>query len=163
MTVTAVQDTLDEANETIIVSISNVTNGTVGTTSSATTTITDDDGAPSVSLAVNNANIAEAAGTATFTATLSAVSGQAVTIDLGYAGTATLTSDYTRSGTQIVIPAGSTTGTVTVTAVQDTLDEANETIIVSISNVTNGTVGTTSSATTTQSPTTMWRLRKPGG
>jgi len=40
--------------------------------------------------------------------------------------------------TSIVIPPGSTNGTVTLTAVQDTLDELNETIIVDISSVTNG-------------------------
>ena len=44
-----------------------------------------------------------------------------MTVDLGFTGTATNVSDYTRSGTQIVITAGNTTGTVTLTAVQDTL------------------------------------------
>ena len=43
---------------------------------------------------------------ATFTATLSNASTQAVTVNLGFTGTATLTDDYTRSGTQIVIAAG---------------------------------------------------------
>ncbi len=85
VTITSVQDALDEVDETVIVSITGVTNGTVGTTSSATTTILDDDPAPSASLSVKNANIIEGGGTATFTATLSAVSGQAVTIDLAYA------------------------------------------------------------------------------
>ncbi len=126
-----------------------MTNGTVGAISTATTIIGDDDPAPSVNLSVNNVSVAEAGGTATFTATLSTVSSQTVTIDLGFAGTATLASDYSRSGTQIVILAGSTTGSITVTAVQDTLTEANETTIVSISDVTNGTAGTPSSATTT--------------
>src|SRR6185369_2773521 len=104
-------------------------------TQTQTTTITDDDGPPTVTLAVNNANIAEAGGVATFTATLSAVSGLPVTVDLAFTGTATLTNDYTRSGTQIVIPAGSLTGTVTVTAVSDSLDENNETVIVDITSV----------------------------
>jgi len=148
-TVTAVQDALDEANETVIVDITSVTNGTESGTQQATTTITDDDAAPSVTLAVNNAAIAEAAGIATFTATLSAVSGQDVTVDLGFTGTATLTSDYTRSATQIVIAAGSLTGTATVTAVQDTRDEPNETVIVDITGVTNGTESGTQQKTTT--------------
>ena len=38
---------------------------------------------------------------ATVTATLSAVSGQAVTVDLGFTGTATNVSDYTRSATSM--------------------------------------------------------------
>src|SRR5207248_3147868 len=78
-------------------------------------------------------------GVATVTATLSAPSGQAVTVDLAFSGTATLANDYTRSGTSIVIAAGATNDTITLTAVQDTLDEVDETIIVDISGVTNGT------------------------
>ena len=88
-----------------------VINGTESGTQQQTTAITDDDAQPSVTLSVDNANIAESAGVATFTATLSAASGLAVTVDLGFTGTALLTNDYLRSGAQIVIPAGSTTGT----------------------------------------------------
>ena len=73
------------------------------------------------------------------TATLSAVSGQTATVNLAFSGTATLTTDYTRSGTSIIVPAGSTSGSMTLTAAQDTLDENDETIIVDISSVTNGT------------------------
>ena len=40
--------------------------------------------------------------------------------------------DYTVSGSQLVIPAGSTTGTVAVTAVDDALDEDGETVLVGI-------------------------------
>jgi len=142
VTITAVQDSLDEVGETIIVDITAVTNGTEATPQQVTVTIVDDDAPPTVTLSRNNAAIAEAAGTSIITATLSALSSLPVTIDLGFAGTATLTSDYTRSGTQIVIPAGQTTGSVTITAVQDTLDEVDETIIVDITNVTNGTEAT---------------------
>ena len=78
-------------------------------------TITDDDAEVSVTLAVDTATIAEAAAVARFTATLSAVSGKDVTVDLGYSGTALLTDDYTRTGVQIVITAGNTTGFVDVT------------------------------------------------
>ncbi len=138
-TVTAVQDTLDEANETIIVDISGVTNGTEFGTQQDTVSITDDDAAPTVTLAIAPTTIAEAAGTTNITARLSAISAQNVIVDLAYNGTATNVSDYVRSGTQIVILAGSTTGTATITAVQDARDEANETIIVDIINVTNGT------------------------
>ena len=43
MTVTAVQDTVYEGNETVVVDITGVTNGTESGTQQATTTITDDD------------------------------------------------------------------------------------------------------------------------
>ena len=108
-----------------------------------TVSIVDDDAAPSVSLAIAPSSVSEATGTATATATLSVISGQDVTVNLAFSGTATNVSDYTRSSTQIVIPAGSTSGSVTLTAVQDAVDEPDETIIVDISSVTNGTeIGT---------------------
>src|SRR5206468_1823097 len=113
---TAVQDTLDENNETIVVDITGVTNGTQSGSQQVTATINDDDDAPSVTLSVGAATFAEAAGSATVTATLSTASGLDVTVDLGFSGTAMNASDYTRSATQIVIPAGDTTGTVTLTA-----------------------------------------------
>lgn len=139
LTLTALQDTLDEADETIVVDISNVTNGTESLTQQVTATIIDDDAAPSVTLGIAPASIAEAAGTATVMVTLSAISGLDVTVDLAFSGTATNNDDYTRSDTQIVILAGRTSGTVTLTAVQDLLDETNETIVVDINNVANGT------------------------
>ncbi len=95
---------------------------------------------PVVTLGVSGSPLAEAAGVATVTATLSTTYPLPVTVNLAFSGTATLTTDYTRSGTSIVIAAGSTTGSVTLTAVQDSVYEnPNETIVVDISTVTNGT------------------------
>ena len=102
---------------------------------------------PVVSLSVDNATVAEAGGVATVTATLSAVSTKIVTVNLGFSGTAANVNDYTRSATQIVIPAGSTTGNVTLTAVQDELMETEETIVVDIASVTNGNESATQQAT----------------
>ncbi|WP_158520982.1 choice-of-anchor Q domain-containing protein [Fuerstiella marisgermanici] len=105
---------------------------------------------PSVTLSVDNANIPEAAGVATFAATLSDISGETVTVDLGLSGTATGSgTDYNASGLQIVIPAGSLTGFVTVTAVQDVIDDDAETVIVDITGVTNGTENGIQQQTTT--------------
>jgi len=49
----------------------------------------------------------------------------------------------------IIINAGSTTGTTTVTAVQDVLDEVNETVILDITGVTNATENGTQQETVT--------------
>ncbi|MFT5324210.1 MAG: hypothetical protein ACI8P0_002071 [Planctomycetaceae bacterium] len=104
--------------------------------------------APSVvSLNVDNATVAEAGGVATVTATLSAVSTQIVTVNLDFSGTADNVNDYSRLATQIVIPAGSTTGSVTLTAVQDALMETDETIVVDITSVTNGNESATQQVT----------------
>ena len=138
-TVTAVQDVLDEANETVILDITGVTNGLENGTQQQTITITDDDDPPSVVLSVNTVNIAEAAGVGTVTATLSAVSGQVVTVTLTASGSATGGgTDYTLASSTITIPAGQTTGTTTVTGIQDILDEVDEAVILDITGVANG-------------------------
>ncbi|MBR8535269.1 gliding motility-associated C-terminal domain-containing protein [Carboxylicivirga sediminis] len=157
VSLTAVQDVLDEANETVITDIATVTNGVENGTQQVTTTITDDDDAPTVSLSVDNATIAENGGVATVTASIDAVSALPVTIILAYSGTATLGgTDVTatvgtnaNSVTEIVIPAGSTIGTVTITAAQDVLDEADETVIVDIDNVVNAIEASAQQVTTT--------------
>ena len=138
ITLTAVQDTLDETAETIVADITSVTNGVESGIQQVTATIDDDDPAPDVVLSLVDSPLPEAGGVATMTATLSAASSQTVTVDLGFSGTAIHNSDYTRSNTQIVIPAGSTTGSITLVAIQDTLNEADETIVVDIASVTNG-------------------------
>ena len=97
------EDTLDELDETLQVTLSNPTNATLGATTTHTYTITDNDNPPSVTLGLAGSPVAEAAGVATVTATLSTASGQPVTVNLAFSGTAAVTTDYTRSGTSIVI------------------------------------------------------------
>src|SRR5205823_11725360 len=121
-------------------------NATIATPA-GTGTIIDDDPAPTVTLNLSASPMAEAGGVATVTATLSAVSGQSVTVNLAFSGTATITNDYFPSATSIVIPPGSASGTTTMTAVQDTLDEADETIVVDISTVINVTESGTQQVT----------------
>src|SRR2546425_811312 len=114
ITLTGGDDALDEPDETIIVDITTETNGTESGTQQVTATITDDDPAPTVTLSLTGSPLVENGGVATVTATLSAASGQDVTVNLGFTGTATNVSDYTRSATSIVIPAGSTSGSITL-------------------------------------------------
>ena len=150
VTVSAQQDALDESNESVVVEITGVTNGTESGTQQVSTTIIDDDLLPTVTLSADQVVIAENGGTTTVTATLNVVSGRSITVNLGYSGTATGSGvDYTASGTQIVIPAGSTSGTVTVTAAQDALDESNESVVVEITGVVNGSESGTQQLTTT--------------
>ncbi len=94
--------------------------------------------------------VAENSGTAkTLTATLSVPTTTATTVTLTYTGTATGGgTDYTASSTTITIPAGSTTGTVTITPVDDAVYEGNETVIADITSVTGGN-GATESGTQT--------------
>ncbi len=56
-------------------------------------------------------------------------------------GTATNGSDYTVSPNTVVIPAGTTAAVVTITVINDTIVEANETISISLGTPTNALLG----------------------
>jgi hypothetical protein len=99
---------------------------------------------PPPSLKIGDATVTEGnTGTAlaVFTVTLAATSAQPVTVQFSTAdGTATAGSDYqARSGT-LTIPAGQTTGTITVPVLGDRLPEPDETFVVNLSGATNATV-----------------------
>ncbi len=145
--ISAQQDSLDEDNESIVVDINNVSNGIESGTQQVNASIIDDDQPPSVTLSINTASpLAEAAGTANLTATLSEVSGRPVTVNLAYTGTATAGTDYSKSDA-IIISAGDTFAQATLTAIEDALDEVDETIVVDISTVSNGVEITTEQVT----------------
>jgi hypothetical protein len=151
VTITSVQDAVDEPDETVVVDISGATNAQESGTQQVTVTILDDDEpipVPDITLSVDNAAIPENAGVATFTASLSEVTTVPVTIDLDISGT-TDASDFAASATQIVVAPGSTSGSITVTALQDELDEADETVVIDISDVTGGTESGVQQQTTT--------------
>ena len=78
MTVTG--DGTDEPDETVTVVLSGPVNATLSSTATGTGTITDDDGAPAVTLALSSSSIAENGGAATVTATLSHASSAATTV-----------------------------------------------------------------------------------
>jgi CSLREA domain-containing protein len=125
--------------ETVTLQVTAVSNAEIGSQSSTTLNISDNDSEPTVTLDLAGSPLAEDGGTATVTATLSHPSTQSVTVSLGFAGTATGGgADYTTSGSVINIPAGSLTGSLTLTGVDDTLAEGTETIRVEITGVTGG-------------------------
>ena len=90
-----------------------------------------------------SSNGAESTSSKALTVDLSAASGQDVTIDYAVTGTATGSgTDYTLANGTLTISAGSTSGTITIASiVDDSLDEANETVIVTLSSPSNATLG----------------------
>ena len=141
-------DVLDESNETVAVSLSNPTNATVSSTAgTGAGTITDDDAEPSLS--IDSPSVTEGdvgSRDLTFTVRLSAASGRQVTVDWaeGTGGTATSGTDYTAiTGGTLTFAAGTISRTFNVSVTGDTLDESNETVVVSLSNATNATVSST--------------------
>ena len=153
---TPTDDSLYDAtsDETAIISISSVSGGNAleSGDQSVTLTITDNESAPTVTLASNVASVDEDGGSATITATLSVATYEDVTIALSGAGTATPDTDYTYTSS-ITISAGSTTGTDTLTSTADDLYDAasNETAIISVASVSGG--GATESGTQSETIT----------
>jgi hypothetical protein len=90
-----------------------------------------------VSISLNKVAISEAAGTAELTATLSKVSTSNVEVTLAYSGKALLNTDYS-SNLTLIIPAGSLSVATTILAIQDTIKEGTEDILIAVDAVTGG-------------------------
>ena len=128
-TVTGVSDDTDNAGEKRDATITHSVSGadySSETATSVSVSVTDDDPDPTVSLTLDPASISENGGRSTVTATLSHASGGATTITVSAnpasGSNPAETGDFTLSGnTGLTIAAGQTasTGTVTVTAVDD--------------------------------------------
>ena len=126
-TVTAVDNSKDEADKTVVVAGTATNSQGITQPASVDLTITDDDGAPALSIDAPRVREGDSgAANLTFTVTLSPASGRRVTV--GYAEgtgcTATSGTDYTAlaAGT-LTFAAGVTSQTVTVAVTGDTTDE----------------------------------------
>ena len=148
VTVTAVDNSEDESDKSVTVSGTAVNSQGITQPSNVTLTVTDDDGAPSLS--IGSASVTEGNGATanlTFTVSLDAASGKEVTVDYADAGTGTAASgaDYTAvSAGTLTFAAGDTSKTITVSVTGDATDEPDETVVVSLSGAVNATIGTAS-------------------
>ena len=97
----------------------------------AAPTVANDETLPTVRLVVSSTAITEAGGVTTVTATLSGKSSQAVTLTVSATAVApAVAGDFTQSGTVLTIAAETTTSTgmVTLTAVDNAVDAPNKTM-----------------------------------
>ena len=150
ITVSVTGDELDKADETIVLKLSNASNASIGI---ATGTITDDDEAPSLSIAAPAAVTEGDSGSTdmVFTVTLAPASGQQTTVDYAVDSSSTAASgtDFTAlSFSTLTFEAGDTSKSLTVSVTGDELDETNETVVLKLANATNATI-TTATATGT--------------
>ena len=141
-------DTDYEANESFYLNLSDTSVGRI-TDSQAKCIINDNDSQPTVNLNISGSNFSENGGTNTITAVLSNKSYQDVTVFLNYSGTAINGTDYINPGSSIVIPAGSLSGSITLTGIDNKAYEADKTVIADIADVKNGTENGTQQVTAT--------------
>ena len=140
VSVSTTPDSLDEANETFTLTLSSPSGATLDD-ATATGTITDDDGAPTVS--VSDSSATEGAAVE-FTVSLSEASGQQVQVSflphVGSGDTAS-TDDFEELGGAAIIAPGQTSATVQVSTTDDAVDENDETFTLTLSSPTNATLG----------------------
>jgi hypothetical protein len=142
-TVPITNDSLNEANETVNLSLSSVNgNATLGTPSTAVLTIIDDDPQPEIT--INDISILEGNSgqtTAVFTVSLSTKTTGQVTVQYRTsAGTATSDEDYMTAFGTILFGPQQSSQTIFVPINGETLYEPDETFFVNLSNPTNAVI-----------------------
>ncbi len=97
-----------------------------------------DDILPALTLTSSSTEISEDQGLTTITATLNSELDQEIAIPISFSGTATLNEDYlssgfnSASGVNLIIPSGDSSGSLTISSIQDENIEDIETIIITV-------------------------------
>ena len=139
-------DNVDESNEIFTLRLSNPSANVTLATEMATGTITDDDGAPSLSVAATSG---DEGGLVTFAVRLSPASGQVVTVSyMTVPGTATSSvdgagADFTAASGVLTFAVGETSKPVHVQTTPDNVYDPNETFTLTLSGEMNAMLSTT--------------------
>ncbi|WEK46398.1 MAG: Calx-beta domain-containing protein [Candidatus Andeanibacterium colombiense] len=146
ITVATTDDAAIESAETMTVTLSGASGGAAIASATGTGTITDNDTPPSIS--VSDATATEGSNLS-FTVTLSAVSGNTVTVAYASAdGTANAGTDYTAASGTLSFAPGEISKTVAVTTTTDSYVESAESMSLGLSSPTNATIADGSGAGT---------------
>ena len=150
ITIVVSDDTITEDNETVIITLDNVTSGTGQISSlnnSASIIIEDNDNS---SVNVSAPSSVNEGQTANFTVTLSAASSTDTTITYTDNGTATSGTDYTAPSGSLTITAGNTSGTIAIPVLSDDVVDDGETLSITLTAVSGmGSLASTPTASTT--------------
>jgi len=142
-------DSTPETAETVIVTLSADSGYTVGTPSSATVTINDDD-VNTVTLAATDAAASEAGSNGgVFTLTRTGPLTASLVVTLSATGTATAGADYPALAATQTFAVGQSVIDISVSILPDTLTEGSEEIVLSISSSSSYITGTPSVANIT--------------
>jgi hypothetical protein len=140
ITIPVLGDTMDEFDERFNLFLAFPSNAVAS--APGTVTILDNDPSPSIS--IGDTSVVEGNSgipPAIFAVTLSAISGKPITAQYATAdGTAIAGSDYVSKSSSVVIPAGATSATFSISVIGDTVVEPNETFPVTLTSVDNATV-----------------------
>ncbi len=134
-------DVLDEPDETVVLTLSNVENVALGTPFTATLTIADDDPPPTVQFSSASFHAAESGAAATISVALGSASGFTITVDYATSdGTAIAPGDYTAASGTLTFAPGVTNRSFTLVIVEDGVQEGAETVNLTLSNAHNAVI-----------------------
>ncbi|MBI2190952.1 MAG: S8 family serine peptidase [Planctomycetes bacterium] len=151
ISLTVHEDGLDEDNETVLVSLSSPAGAQLGTPSTHTYTIADNDVTPALAFAVSASRADEDAGSVDLAVTLAPASGKAATVDYAVTGGSASGSgvDYTLAAGSLTFQPGETQRTLQVALADDALDEDDETVVIGLSHPSGALLGSVDTHTLT--------------
>ena len=134
-----VNDALDEADETLTLTLFNVNNAVLSAPNPATLTIIDDDSTPTIQFSQASYSVIENGGPVTITAILSTLSGFPISVEYETSdGTAAQGSDYSATAGTLTFAPGQNSQTFTVPVISDVIDELDETVTLTLKNPSGG-------------------------
>lgn len=147
ISVAPVADTVAESSETVTLSLVANAAYVLGASSSGTVTIANVV-APTVSVVTNDGSASEAPGNGgVLSISRTGAKTAPLTVRVTLGGTASAGVDYADVGTEVVIPAGSSSISLAISPLSDALTEGTETVVLSIAADTAYALGSTSSGT----------------
>ena len=155
ITVTPVNDSGVEPVETVIVSLTDGATYDLGAVSTATVNITSDDVGtapvlPTITIAATDAAAAELnRDGGVFRVTRTGATTAALTVNYAISGTATNGPDFNTLASSVAIPIGATFADITLTPIDDTAVEANETAVLTLAASASYQLGATTAGTVT--------------
>ena len=133
VTVQVLDDLLSDPDETVEVMLGESTVALLGSLRNHTIAIVDDDPLPLVEFIDASLTVIEDVGAVTVTAHLSMISERDITVPLLVTGTATGNgSDYLGTAANMRFAAGSTTASLSLTVVDESSSETNETVVLAL-------------------------------
>lgn len=145
VTIAVAGDTTVELNEVFVVNLSNATNATIADAQGTGTILNDDSAAVVPSIAIDGVRTSEGDGGARGVTVMVSLSlGTSETVTVAYAtrnGTAMATTDYVAASGTLVFAPGTTSRSISITVLGDSVVEPDETFTVRLSNPAGATIG----------------------
>lgn len=142
-------DAIDEADETVLLSLSNPLNASLGTPYTSTLLIQDDDGEPTVYFGSRSYPVDEGVGAVAVDVLLSNAAAYTMTVNYAAVPDTASSSDFTPVSGVLKFSPGQTQKAFNVNILEDALDEMNETVALTLTVTIGATTGTPDAATLT--------------